>query len=81
MLTCDRKNRYRDLEKKAVLQSKVRQYLFAGNLGGEQMAALLVKMYPAMREYARTHERPFIASVSKNGDIYTVLDKDGKNTK
>jgi len=78
MLTCDRKNRYRELERKAVLRFRVRQFIFSGNLGGKELAKLLVDCHPAMRNFARLNERPFIAIVTKNGDIYGRMDKDGR---
>jgi len=77
MLTCDRKNRYRDLERKVVVRFRVRQFVFSGNLGAEQLAKLLVETYSEMRRFARANERPFIAVVTKIGNIYLRMDKRG----
>src|ERR1700676_1161674 len=78
MLTCDKKNRYRDLERKVVLQNRLRQFVFSGNQGGLELAKLLVSAYPLMKQFARDHERPFIAVVTKVGNVYLRMDKNGK---
>jgi hypothetical protein len=78
MLTCDKKNRYRELERKIVLQYRVRQFVFSGNQGGLELAKLLASAYPRMRQFARGHEPPFIAVVTKIGNIYQRMDKTGK---
>jgi hypothetical protein len=77
MLTCDRKNRYRELERKIVLQFRVRQFVFSGNLGAVQLAQLLIDSYLDMRKFARENERPFIAVVTKVGNIYLRMDREG----
>jgi hypothetical protein len=77
MLTCDRKNRYRELERRTIIRSRVRQFVFSGNLGGEQLARLLVSNYSEMRRFAREHERPFIAVVTKAGNVYLRMDSKG----
>ena len=77
MLTCDGKNRYRGLEQKSILRYKVRQFVFSGNLGGATLAELLVKVYPEMRTFARGNSRPFVAVITKSGDIYKRMDHRG----
>lgn len=77
MLTCDSRNRYRELERKAILLHRVRQFVFSGNLGGPALAILLVRIYPQMRSFARRHERPFVAMVTKSGHIELRMDKNG----
>jgi hypothetical protein len=78
ILTCDAKNRYRDMERKTILQHKVRQFIFTANLGGAALAKLLVDTYPKMREFARENERPFVAVITKAGDIYPRMNSQGK---
>jgi PIN like domain len=78
LLTCDKRNRYRDLERKVVMQFRVRQFVFGGNSGGIQLAKLLVDVYPEMRRFARESGRPFVASVTRNKDIYLRMDNKGK---
>jgi hypothetical protein len=77
VLTCDRRNRYRELERKTVMRYKVRQFVFSANLGGPALANLLVTVYPDMREFARENERPFVAIVTAVGNIYLRMDKSG----
>jgi hypothetical protein len=77
MLTCDKRNRRRGLERKAILLHNVRQFVFQGNLGGIYMGNLLVKTYPRLREFARRNQRPFVAIVTKAGNINLRMDKDG----
>jgi len=77
MLTCDRRNRYRELERRAVLQNRVRQFVFSANLGGLALANLLVKVYQEMRKFSRQHGRPFVAIVTRVGNIYLRMDKQG----
>jgi hypothetical protein len=80
MLTCDSKNRYRELERKSILRHRVRQFVFSGNLGAATLAGLLVRVYPTMRRFAREHERPFVAMITKSGDIYLRMDHQGKSS-
>lgn len=77
MLTCDSKNRYRDLERKLIMRYRVRQFVFAGNLGAATLGNLIVSVYPKMRTFAREHERPFVAGITKSGDIYLRMDHKG----
>ena len=77
MLTCDTKNRYRELERRSVLRYRVRQFIFSGNLGGVALAQLLVRVYPKIRLFARENDRPFIAVITKSGDIYLRMDHRG----
>jgi hypothetical protein len=77
MLTCDTKNRYRDLERKNIMLYRLRLFIFTANLGGATLAQLLVKAYPKMRKFARENGRPFVAVVTKQGDIYLRMDNKG----
>src|SRR5271169_6156810 len=47
MLTCDSRNRYRELERKSILRYRVRLFITPANLGGAALAQLLVNVYPA----------------------------------
>jgi len=80
ILTCDRKNRYRNLERSVVISTRVRQFVFSGNLGGEGLAKLLVKIYPRVREFTRENERPFIAVVTEIGNVYLRMDSKSKHS-
>jgi hypothetical protein len=77
MLTCDSKNRYRDLERNSILRHRVRLFVFSGNLGGLALAKLLVNVYPKMRAFSREHSRPFVAGITKSGDVHLRMDHRG----
>jgi hypothetical protein len=80
MLTCDSQNRYRVLERQRILQHRVRQFIISGNLGAATLARLIVSVYPRMRTFARENERPFVAIVTKSGDIKLRMDHKGNFT-
>ena len=65
MLTCDTKNRYRDLERKSILRYGVRLFIFTANLGGAALAQLLVNVYPKMRRFARENGRPVVGDADE----------------
>jgi len=77
MLTCDSKNRYRGVERGSILRFRVRLFVFSGNLGGATLADLLVRVYQKMRTFTREHSRPFVAVITKSGDIYLRMDHRG----
>jgi hypothetical protein len=77
MLTLDSRNRYRTLEHMCILRHKVRQFIFTANLGEAALARLLVNVYPKMRKFAREHPRPFVANVTKLGDVYLRMNNKG----
>jgi hypothetical protein len=77
VLTCDKKNRFREVERQAVLRYRVRLFVFSGNLGGPALAKLLVSVYPAMRHFSRKNERPFVAVITVGGHISLRMDKNG----
>jgi PIN like domain len=77
MLTIDRKNRYRGLERQSIMRFRVRQFIFTANLGGAALAQLLVSVYQKMRKFALENSRPFVAVITKNGDIYLRMDHRG----
>lgn len=78
ILTQDSRNRYRELERKSILRYRVRQFIVSGNLGGVTLAKLLVDSYPKIRAFARENDRPFVAVITKSGDIYLRMDSHGK---
>jgi hypothetical protein len=80
MLTFDTKNRYRDLERESILRCGARLFIFTANLGGAALARLLVSVYPKMRRFARENGRPFVAVITKLGDIYLRMDHRGNFT-
>jgi hypothetical protein len=70
LVTKDKKIRYNELEKTAVLQHRVREFYFSsGNYSGTEMAEILVAALPGMAKICRKHDPPFIASIAKSGSV------------
>jgi hypothetical protein len=75
LLTKDKRIRFNDLEKQALIANRVREFYFtSGNFNGEEMAALLVVALPAMIRVCRKHRPPFIASLTKAGNVHIRLE-------
>jgi hypothetical protein len=74
VLTKDRHIRTRNLELQALMDAGVAAFvLTAGDLTGAEMAEALVKALPRMRRMVAKHLRPFIATVSRSGDVTLKL--------
>ncbi len=74
LLTKDKRIRFNDLEKQAVIANRVREFYFtSGNFNGQEMAALLVVALPEMFRLCRKHRPPFIASLTKAGNVHIRL--------
>ena len=70
LVTKDKKIRYNELEKAAVLQHRVREFYFSsGNYSGADMAEMLIAALPGMAKICRKHDPPFIASITKSGSV------------
>jgi hypothetical protein len=70
LVTKDKKIRYNELEKAAVLRHRVREFYFSsGNYSGAEMAEMLVVALPEMAKIYRKHGAPFIASITKSGKV------------
>lgn len=71
LLTADKRIRYNLLEKKALEQNGVREFVFAsGNLSGDEMAAALDLAISKMKKMCRKFRAPFVATITKKGDVY-----------
>jgi len=71
LLTADKRIRYNFLEKRALQESGVREFVFAsGNLSGVEMAAALEMAIQKMKKLCRKFDAPFVASISRTGDVY-----------
>lgn len=78
ILTKDKAIRYNELEQRAVIQSRAREFVFSsGNLTAAQMAEALVSALPKMQRLARRTEPPFIASITPAGDVHLRYDSQG----
>lgn len=77
LLTADKRIRYNFLEKRALQQHAVREFVFAsGNMSGEDMGAALELALPKMRRLARRLEPPFVAGITRSGGVHLRWPKD-----
>jgi PIN domain-containing protein len=70
LLTKDKRIRFNELERAAVVTHRVREFYFtSGNYSGAEMAEILVGALPEMIKSCQKHQPPFIASISKAGKV------------
>ena len=77
VLTKDDRIRYRSTELAAVISAHVALFaLSSGNLTGVEMAQALVAALPRMFRVLATHRPPFIAKVTRSGEMSLVFTGD-----
>jgi hypothetical protein len=70
LITKDKRIRFNELERIAVLTNNVREFYFtSGNYTGLEMAAMLVTALSEIVKTCRRHPPPFIASIAKSGKV------------
>lgn len=70
VLSNDDRIRYRDLERRALHKAKVAAFILTSmNIKGEEMAAAFVKALPKIKRLVKNQSRPFVATVSRSGDV------------
>ena len=70
ILTKDQRLRYRPLELAALRSSRARVFiLVAGNLRGSEIAAVFVKALPRIYRILASRPGPFVARITKAGEI------------
>jgi hypothetical protein len=78
ILTKDKEIRYNELEISAIIINKARQFFFrSGNWSGQEMADILGKALPKMKKLTRRTEAPFIASITRTGEVHLRYNKGG----
>jgi hypothetical protein len=71
LLTADKRIRYNFLEKHALKQHAVREFVFtSGNMSGQDMAAALELAIPKMRRLCHKLQPPFVASITRAGEVH-----------
>ncbi len=71
LLTADKRIRYNLLEKKALAEYSVMEFVFAsGNLSGNEMAEALEKALPKMKRLAARTRPPFVAAITRSGEVH-----------
>jgi predicted nuclease of predicted toxin-antitoxin system len=74
VLTKDDRIRYRPAEFAAVIDAQVALFALAsGNLNGEEMAQAFVTALPRMLRFLAKHHPPFIAKVTRSGEVSIVF--------
>lgn len=74
LITKDKRIRFNELEKNAVIAYRVREFYFtSGNHSGAEMAAMLVTALPDMIRFFKKYQPPFIASITKSGHVHLRL--------
>ena len=78
LITPDQRIRYNELERRAIQRYRVRAFVFTtGNLSGVEMARLLVSAFTKMKRVCAKNDPPFIASITKSGEVHVRFDKFG----
>ncbi len=75
VVTRDERIRYRVAERQAIRRAKVRAFVLAaqGDLRAEMLAEIFLKALPKVRRTVKKQKPPFIAKISRGGDI-TLLE-------
>jgi hypothetical protein len=68
LITADQKQRTRTLESEMIKRYKIRQFVFTSGEVGD-VGQLLVKARIKMRNLCSKNEGPFVASISKSGNV------------
>jgi hypothetical protein len=68
LITADQKQRTRTLESELIKHYKIRQFVFTSSEVGD-VGKLLVKARISMRNLCSKNEGPFVASISKSGNV------------
>jgi hypothetical protein len=70
LITTDQRQRTRHIENQKIRQYRVREFVFAGgSLGAQALCTALIKAKNKMRKLCRASRGPFIASISRSGDV------------
>ena len=78
LVTKDKRIRFNDLEKDAVVANRVREFYFtSGNYSGAEMATMLLAALPEMVRLCGKQAPPFIASITKAGKVHLRM-QEGK---
>lgn len=79
VLTCDKRIRYNQLEREKIIEHGIREFVFtSGNLNGADMGLILREALPKMKKLFKEYPAPFIASISKSGNVVVRFDRGGK---
>ncbi len=70
LVTTDQRQRTKQLENHKIRQYKVREFVFTdGTMGKALLCEVLLMAKNRMRKLCRDNEGPFVASISRSGDV------------
>jgi len=70
LLTADKRIRYNFLEKQALQEHAVREFVFvSGNMSGQDMGSALELALPKMQRLSRKARPPFVAAITRAGEV------------
>jgi predicted nuclease of predicted toxin-antitoxin system len=74
VVTRDERIRYRVAERQAIRRAKVRAFVLAaqGDLRAEMLAEIFLKALPKIRRTLKNQKPPFIAKISRGGDVTVI---------
>jgi len=74
VLTKDKHLRYHTVETHALITAKVRAFVLTarGDLSGAEIGQIFVKALPVMKQLCATVPPPFVAHVSRDGNVSIV---------
>jgi predicted nuclease of predicted toxin-antitoxin system len=79
VLTKDTRIRYREIERMALMNARVRTFvLTAKNLQGLEMANIFVAALPAIQRFTTKHTQPFIAKITRSGRVSMLVSHHGR---
>ena len=71
LLTADKRIRYNFLEKQALKEHAVHEFVFAsGNMSGQDMASALELALPKMQRLYSKVKPPFVAAITRTGEVH-----------
>lgn len=71
LLTTDKRIRYNLLERRALQQHAVREFVFtSGNMSGQEMAAALEVALLKMKRLCNRVNPPFVAAITRTGEVH-----------
>ena len=75
MLMKDKNIKHNYIERRMLLSSKVKAFLFVpGNLKAIEMAEIIIKALPKIVRFVKRYEAPFLARIEKDSSVKMWLD-------
>ena len=73
VISGDRTLRRRPVEREALMRGGARAFILpSGNMSGDEMASAIVKALPKIQKFVARNSPPFIARISKAGEVWLL---------